>query len=158
MKHKLFLFLPTLIWAALPVSGSAAGARGTLFDAAEQQPARLWKPEQKATCQNGLLDLHWDTGRNNICIVSFPRRKELPISAFDEANCHIELELPPNSPVNNFNLRFVDSRNEVFQWRIPFRVGKNGMRELNMKLTPENFFTSFQGNAECVLRNALNAL
>lgn len=148
MKHKLFLFLPTLIWAALPVSGSAAGARGTLFDAAEQQPARLWKPEQKATCQSGLLDLHWDPGRNNICIVSFPRRKELPIPAFDEANCHIELELPPNSPVDNFNLRFVDSRNEVFQWRIPFRVGKNGMRELNMKLTPENFFTSFQGNAD----------
>ena len=147
MKHKLFLLLPSLIWAALPVSG-AAGTRGTLFDAAEQQPVRVWKPEQTATCRNGVLDLRWDTGRNNICIAGFPRRKELPISAFDEADCRIELELPPNSPVNNFNLRFVDSRNEVFQWRIPFRVGKSGMRELNMKLTPKNFFVSFQGNAD----------
>ena len=148
MKHKLFLLLPTLIWAALPLSGSAAGTRGTLFDAAEQQPARLWKPEQKATYENGSLRLEWDTDRNNICDMTFPKRRDRPIAAFDEANCLVELELPPNSPVNNFNVRFIDSRDEVFQWRVPLVAGKGGKRVVKLKISPKNFFVSFRGNAD----------
>ena len=148
MKKLLLPCILMYLSVAVSVPGASTAHGGVLFDAAEQLPVRLWKPEQKATYENGSLRLEWDTDRNNICDMTFPKRRDRPIAAFDEANCLVELELPPNSPVNNFNVRFIDSRDEVFQWRVPLVAGKGGKRVVKLKISPKNFFVSFRGNAD----------
>lgn len=148
MKKLLLPCILMYLSVAISVPGASTAHGGVLFDAAEQLPVRLWKPEQKATYENGSLRLEWDTDRNNICDMTFPKRRDRPIAAFDEANCLVELELPPNSPVNNFNVRFIDSRDEVFQWRVPLVAGKGGKRVVKLKISPKNFFVSFRGNAD----------
>lgn len=135
-----------LLWLLLP-AGMLPLYGAVLFDPAAQLPVTAWKPEQKAEYRPDGLRVSWDIAVNNICIFGFPRGKALPLARFDEATCRVELELPSGSPVNNFNVRFIDAKNEVFQWRTPIRPG-GGSFKLKIPMTPTNFFVSFSGNAD----------
>lgn len=135
-----------LLWLLLP-AGMFSLSGAVLFDPVAQLPVTVWKQEQKAEYRADGLQVSWDTAVNNICIFSVPRGKALPLARFDEATCQVELELPPNSPVNNFNVRFIDAKNEIFQWRIPIKSG-GGSFKLKIPMTPTNFFVSFSGNAD----------
>lgn len=137
------IILFALVWIAAPVFGETV-----LFDATKAQPPiSVWKKGadtgQSAEYRPGRLLVGWNAAQNNICIFSVPAKLSPPIGKFDEAVCRVELELAADSPVRSFSVRFVDSRNEVFQWRVPVNIKTPGRHELRIPMTPKNFFVSF---------------
>ena len=89
MKKLLLPCILMYLSVAVSVPGASTAHGGVLFDAAEQLPVRLWKPEQKATYENGSLRLEWDTDRNNICDMTFPHLRHDFSEAQRPADCRI---------------------------------------------------------------------
>lgn len=121
-----------------------------LFDfTKEQYPVTLWqakKFEQSAVYQKDGLRISWNPGKNTVCIFHFPKTKKEAFGAFSRASCFVELEVPEGSPIQTFNVRFIDSGKEVFQWRGRADFRKGGLFRLKIPMTPKNFQVSFRGN------------
>ncbi|MDD3155574.1 MAG: hypothetical protein PHS41_11980, partial [Victivallaceae bacterium] len=113
-----------------------------LFDGIHKQCSfSLWKPDtQQAAYTKEGLRISWNTGANNIMIITFPSANTPLLQKFDQARCTVELELPENSPVKTFSLRFSDAKKEIFQWRVPVKIKKAGRCVLQIPMTESNIF------------------
>ena len=64
----------------------------------------------------------WDPARERILVAAFPRLAKNPLPEFVRGSCTIDVEVPPNLPVNSFSIRFLDSDRRTFQWRLPVKL------------------------------------
>lgn len=103
-------------------------------------------PEQRATYENGGLQLRWNTDLQSSFLVGEPWANTVPLKQFKQANCYIELEIPERSPLSNIYVKFIDSKQEIFQWGIVVDSREPGSCRLSIPMTPHNFQLAYRGN------------
>lgn len=137
--------IPLLFTAAVAAANSV-----TLYDfMKEHRPIPCWqgkKLEQSATCSDDGLHVRWNTYKSRVCIFGEPFKREIPLNEFGSAFCTFELENEVPSIVNELCIRFIDSKNEVFQWRVAADLRKKGLHRITIPMTQKNFQVSFRGN------------
>ena len=103
-------------------------------------------PEQRATYENGGLQLRWNTDLQSSFLVGEPWANTVPLKQFKQANCYIELEIPERSPLSCICVKFIDSKQEIFQWGIVVDSREPGSCRLSIPMTPHNFQLAYRGN------------
>lgn len=140
--------LKTIVFFLL--AGLATADAVTLCDFTRMRtPIPCWRGdelEQSATyCDNGL-QVRWNTHKSKVCIFGEPFKREIPLPEFGSALCTLELDNEAPSIVNELCVRFIDSRKEVFQWRVAVDLRQKGRQKVVIPLTQKNFQVSFKGN------------
>ena len=132
------------------IVGIATADAVTLCDfTKERVPIPCWQGdrlEQSATYSDNGLRVCWNTHKSKVCIFGEPFKREIPLPEFGNAFCTFELENETPSIVNELCVRFIDSRKEVFQWRVAVDLRKKGRHKVIIPMTQKNFQVSFKGN------------
>lgn len=117
----------------------------------DRPPVSVWKGKalhQSADyVRDGLL-IRWDTALSGTCIFGEPWKKTFAVPEFEQANCLVDVEVTEPSPMDQFCVRFMDSRREVFQWRSAVDFRKPGAYRIMIPMTRKNFRHAFGGNKD----------